>query len=240
MIILSAGLQKSGSGLIFNILNDIFFSLGKSNIRDLKKELECVIVDNYNCLLLDFQPFKIDKFVELHNKGLTFVVKTHAFPNNYLKELIDNNGIFKIIYIYRDPRDVILSAIDHCKKNINLAFSKCTSVQTTVPILDIWLKSYYEWEKMSKNCVFFIKYEKLICDFEESIAKILDFFNIPLDYVLINTLKNKYLQDNPKNLKGLHYNVGKTERFRQEMTKEEILFCNQYLKKHLTHMNYEI
>ena len=113
MIVLSAGMQKSGTAWFFNITNDMLIAAGFDDVRKIREQfgLQSILL-YHNCNIEDLAAKKMSRVIIPHNQGHTFVVKTHSGPSPSLLSLISEN-IIKAAYIYRDPRDVVLSVMDH-------------------------------------------------------------------------------------------------------------------------------
>ena len=55
MIVISAGVHKAGSGLYFNLTNDLLIAAGMQDVREVKKEHGLAdLLKNYNCNIGEF------------------------------------------------------------------------------------------------------------------------------------------------------------------------------------------
>lgn len=246
MIFISAGLQKSGSGLFFNLTNDMLIAGGGKDIRNIRQKyhLEAVI-KHYNCNLGSLSSDTLNDLLRIHKQENSFVVKTHSGPSTVVKTLM-NQGIVKVTCIYRDPRDVILSAVDHGEKlrkkgDADHIFATCTSVENTLPIVKKWLDNgIMKW--LVLDDVLTVKYENLIKKPVEELQRLGEFLCIDTEPIDFETLYSRYktekLDDFQKDY--LHFNVGSTERYRSVMPVNQLNMCSRYLSMYLRRMGYPV
>ncbi|MGK7935084.1 MAG: hypothetical protein AB4206_04675 [Xenococcaceae cyanobacterium] len=74
-------------------------------------------------------------------------------------------GLAKATFCYRDPRDIILSAIDHGERtrkglDSSNACKNMLTIKDSILIVKSWTSNWYKWKEFGK--VFFIKYEYLM------------------------------------------------------------------------------
>lgn len=146
MFVLSAGMPKSGSGYIYNPLNETLILAGKADARELKKKYELQShMRWYNNNIGALYPPVLFKLLEVSKKEGAFVVKTHAHSSIFHK-LFLKMGWLKTIYIYRDPRDVLVSAQDSGKRmaaagKTEHPFTKCIEFESCLNEVAKWIKS---------------------------------------------------------------------------------------------------
>jgi hypothetical protein len=244
MIVISAGLQKSGSGLYFNLTNDLLIAAGKQDIRLLRNKYNLESILKYaNCNVGEITTDKLLKLLALQLQGNSFVVKTHDRPTKPISMLLAVN-IVKATCIYRDPRDVLLSAMDHGKrireKGENHSFACCTSVETTIPFVVSWLEnSIVKWLHMKS--VLSVKYEDLIASPSAEMKRLADHMNLDATHINLLTLYDKYDKDklNESQVDYLHFNRGITNRFRTVLSKQEVALCNHHFVNYLPILGYK-
>jgi hypothetical protein len=245
MIVISAGMQKAGSGLYFNLTNDLLIAAGMQDVREIKEKhgLEDLL-KHYNCNISELVKNNLAPLLSIHESGNSFVVKTHNGPTKFLKKLI-KKGVVKVTCIYRDPRDVTLSAMDHGKKirdkGESHSFVHCTTTAETVPMVKSWLDtSIMEWLKLKD--LLCVEYEDLIENPIEELEKLCKFLGIDYSHIDLQSLYAKYSRDNlddsSKNF--LHFNVGKTGRYLTAMSKEDLNLCNRHFSKYLKKLDYPV
>jgi hypothetical protein len=145
MIVISAALPKSASTLMCNYQRD-FLLAGKrgsaqSEFQRANGGRFIEKVGFSKMLRLVFWNFRLG----------SFVFKTYCAADITLRVLI-RLGLAKATYCFRDPRDVVLSALDHAdrsRRGLDPAKALITlqNVQDTVPQISKFLRSYYSWKK---------------------------------------------------------------------------------------------
>jgi len=242
MIVISAGLQKSGSGLFFNFTNDLMMAAGCQDIRELKakNQLESIL-KHHNCNIGALNEENFKELIQLHLEGNSFVVKTHSAPSKYIDRLA-SDGIVKVTCIYRDPRDVVLSAMDHGQKirenNEGHTFASCHYLTDTVPQVKSWLDNIIKW--LDFDGVYFAKYENLVQNHVAELEKLCSFLNISAEIIDLRAMSREYSTEGLSDFKKdyLHFNVGHPQRFRSVLSEEEISYCNQYFSDYLIKLEY--
>jgi hypothetical protein len=241
MLIISAGMQKSGSAYVYNIINDLLINTGYEDARKIKNKHHLErLMKGYNNNIKGMQLWKLLKLLMISFKYGDFVVKTHSGPT-VLSNFFIKIGLIKIIYIYRDPRDVIVSAIDHGNKIIsngkNHSFAKIVKFEKAVEQVKVWINIYHKFKK-NKN-VLCIKYEDLSLKAEYTLGQICKHLSIKVSDKDMISIIMKYDKNNPKaDMYGLHFNQAKIKRFKEELLPEQILFLDKELGTTITSMGY--
>jgi hypothetical protein len=243
MIVISAGLQKSGSGLFFNLTNDMLQAAGKEDTRQIRNQFGLEkFIEHYNCNVGELAWEKLKPLVSLHFKGKCFAIKTHNPPTS-ISTWLTRLNILRPTFIYRDPRDVVLSALAHGKKIVakgeNHTFAVCTSFEKTIPMVRSWLDStVLPW--LQSKSVHAVKYENLIQEPLREMKRLAQFLDISIDDSKLADIYGKYdprsLDDFQKDY--LHFNKGKAGDFRNTMSPEELDMCNRQFGSHLEIMGY--
>ena len=243
MVIVSAGMQKSGSAYIYNIINDLNISIGHPDARVVKEQhgLENIMQwHNNNVGSLDKELLK--RLVDISKTAGPFVIKTHGGPTAYLDRL-NFFGKAKTIYIYRDPRDVIISAMDHGKKIIaageSHTFAGMVSFDDAFQHVKLWVEIWREYN--ARKRVLKIRYEDMMSNPKKEVERILKHLGITVSAETVEQILFKYDKNNKEaNMKGLHFNKGVTERYRDELTADQIKRFSNELGNELRLMGYSL
>ena len=133
----------------------------------------------------------------------------------------------KITCIYRDPRDVVLSAMGHGKKiiaeGLKHTFASCQTLEGTISQVKNWLKIFKPWLNIVSENILVVKYESLIANPLLELERLAEFLGIGFD---CNRLQSIYDRYNPDKLdedqkEYLHFNRGIVGRYKQLTKKEQ-------------------
>ncbi len=233
MLIVSGGLQKSGSALCFNIINDLLIENGYSDIRKIREEYELtdiIVADDCYLHQLNLDHFK--RLLPILNSGKTFTVKTHLFPANDFFDFIRDNKLefgIKFLYTYRDPRDVLVSAIEHHRRNPS-DFQNFDTMEKSLIAMEGFCQQTIKW--FNYEGVHTIQYEKFTNDLRYLIDEITK--NIELQKVNDEHIINKYdkkhqdkWDDETKSFKRLHFNKAEIGRYKEFFKESEIFLIEK-------------
>ncbi|MFT3892302.1 MAG: hypothetical protein QM730_11765 [Anaerolineales bacterium] len=112
MIVLSAGMPRSGSAWHYSIIHDLLATTGGVDAREVRVRyhLQNILTDTY-CNIGALTLRRLGKVVMPALMGKTFAIKAHTGPTR-ASRLFQRLGLLRIAYIYRDPRDAMLSAFE--------------------------------------------------------------------------------------------------------------------------------
>ncbi|MHC4427751.1 MAG: sulfotransferase domain-containing protein [Planctomycetota bacterium] len=254
MIVVSAGMPKSGTGWYYNLTNDLLVAAGHQDARQVRDEYQLhPILRAANCNVRQLRRSKLERLDAVSREGKTFVVKTHRRPSRALKELVAE-GRFKATYIYRDIRDVIVSALDrgeamrtqgalkgrHFFIGPYRSFAKLKNVR--------WAVAWARWRVMPSfraykrwDGVMFARYEDLLTDALGELKRLAAHLEIDLPEARLQEIVDKYRRDrfkgNPKG-KGLHLHKGVAGRFQTALSAEQQEYAMKRLAPALREMGY--
>jgi len=181
MIIWLASYPKSGNTWVRVFLNSLFYTdNNESDINNLsigqfpnRKHFKDITenMDDIN----EFSKHCVNAQSKLNLSNETIFLKTHhAFWENGNYKFTDTQTTLGVIYIVRDPRNVITSLKNHFKfDNYNDALkfllddrkvigTRNSEKEVDLPhIISSWKNHFNSWKKMNKNYLL-IKYENLI------------------------------------------------------------------------------
>ena len=243
MIIVSAGMQKSGSAYFYNILNDLLIASNYQDARLIKEKYKLDdVMQWHNNNVGDLDNKLLYRLLKISYREKRFAIKTHSGPTKLLKRLLYFKQA-KTIYIYRDPRDVLLSVFDHGKKIISLGQNHTFAQMME---FDIAFKNVKNWTKIWKNysemnSVLSIKYEDLLAQPVEIIHKVSSYLNLKVSDQKIQEILLKFDKNNENAvMTGLHFNKGIAKRYETELTEEQKQKFKSELGETILAMGYEI
>lgn len=243
MIILSVGMPRAGSGWYYNLTNDLAIASGFQNPREIRKDyhLEGTLTEvNCNIGVLSLKRLTAVMIPSLAGKN--FVIKAHAKPTQAARFLI-KSGAITPAYIFRDPRDAMLSAMENGerarKSGRSNAFSQLDNFETALDFMKKYVQIAEAWLKC--RAVIHTRYEDLLLNYDREVNRLVEFFGFTIEDTVKQTILEKYRPESVQhNQKGLHYQHGKIGRFRQKMTADQQQILNQTFSNFLNQCGYPV
>src|SRR5215216_2649230 len=169
MIILSVGMPRAGSGWHYNLVHDLMKTTGGADAREIREKYRLQsILTEMNCNIGVLSAWRLGMVAIPALMGNTFVIKAHAGPSS-ASRLLQRLGLLRITYIYRDPRDAMLSAYDYgqraLKKGRPNAFSHLTDFYNSVEFIMDYVHIWQKW--MEARNVLIARYEDLLTNYDQ-------------------------------------------------------------------------
>jgi len=203
MIIWIASYPKSGNTWIRSLLASYLYTdNGIFSFDLLRKISQFPSRPHFETFLNDFTDIKkisnywiaAQEKIRLFNNETVFL-KTHSalctFENN---PFTNKNNTKAVIYVVRDPRNLITSFAHHYSKNIDEAFDFIKDKRQMLlkndygagdfgiaTVLGNWSEHYRSWKNIKFAPILIIKYEDLINNTKKTFNTILDFLSSFMD-----------------------------------------------------------
>ena len=206
MIIWIASYPKSGNTWVRSLLSTYLYSDdGSFNFNLLKKIQQFPDKNYFKYFIKDFSDIKkvsdywiaAQDRINLFNENKTTFFKTHSALCAFDKNLFTNkNNTQAVIYVVRDPRNVITSISNHFSLDLEESYKFITNRNKIISgndfsmstVLGSWSDHYTSWSKIKFSPILVVKYENLISDTKNTLIKILNFLS-KLNDVEINEKK---------------------------------------------------
>jgi hypothetical protein len=251
MFVWLASYPKSGNTLVRSLLASYFFSKdGICNFDLIKNIKQFPNIVLFERLGVDIKNEKevIKNYIKvqesINQKNIIQFLKTHSYLFNIEGNDFTNiNNSLGVIYIVRDPRNVVTSyanfldispmqATNHLIETSQHGGdqnSKDVATRTKI-YTGTWNGNFNSWKSFGSHGKYLlIKYEDLIADKEESLRKILKFIhklkNIKFEVNEVK-LKNAIESTNFKTLQNMEKEKGFNESPTNKNTGEKIAFFN--------------
>ncbi|HCB01066.1 MAG TPA: hypothetical protein DEP19_01675 [Anaerolineae bacterium] len=242
MIVLSVGMPRAGSGWHYNLINDLMMSSGAADARVIREKykLQNILTEvNCNISVLSLRRMAMVSIPAL--LGNTFVIKAHSSPTT-ASRFLSSLGLLRVTYIYRDPRDAMLSAYDYGQRALAKgrpnAFSHLLEFDDCVNFM---MEYVYIWEKwMKEKNVLIARYEDLLTNYDEEFNRLVQFLNLDRTSLQVKERGEKYRPGAGDKQQGLHFFKGKIGRFRESYTTEQQKIMAEKLANYLPKMGYEV
>jgi len=243
MIILSVGMPRAGSGWYYNLTHDLVTAAGGKDARQIRKQYHLQgILTEVNCNIGVLSPRRLIAAQIPSLLGNTFVIKAHAAPTS-LALMFINRGWMRVTYIYRDPRDAMLSAWENGQRAVERgapnAFSHLTDFQTALEFMRQYVQISEAWLRATK--VLHARYEDLLTDYDAEVNRLAAFLPADRQNKAVQVMIEKYRPEQARSdQKGIHFSKGKIGRFRQKFTAEQLQQLAETFGDFLQKQGYDI
>lgn len=260
---LICGAPRSGSTLLYNsICSSNIFNIGLTENHFIPNILKLLKKQIFRNQKENFMHFKnndetIKFFKEIINRYLEGLYDRYQINNLCLKSILfssESDFISKVlpsaylIFIVRDPKDIISSMLNVSKKQIKMGVKP--NYPRDMNALCDFINKHYEFILKSTNSevsskILLIKYEDLVLDTLQTLNFIMN--NLELNYMFKNDeelwsrspsfsdpKKNPYHSD----LWNKKPSSDKIGSYKNELTKNEIKFINQSCEKLIHNFKY--
>ena len=241
MIVLSVGMPRAGSGWHYNLIHDLMKTTGCADAHDIREKYRLQkILTEVNCNIGVLSTRRLAMVTIPALLGNTFVIKAHAGPSS-ASRLLASMGILRITYIYRDPRDAMLSAFDYGQRALAKgrpnAFSHLSSFEKSV---DFMMEYVHIWERwMDEKNVLIARYEDLLTNYDVESAKLVNHLKLDANKPEVRAVIEQYRPGANDGQQGLHFYKGKIGRFRDAYTSDQQMVLLEKLSPYLDRMGYE-
>ncbi len=242
MIVLSVGMPRAGSGWHYNLINDLMKTTGCADARDIRERYRLQkILTEVNCNIGVLSARRLALVTLPTLAGNTFVIKAHAGPSSgsrFLQAL----GLLHVTYIYRDPRDAMLSAFQYGQRALEKgrpnAFSFLTDFQKSLDFMSEYVRIWQAWSN-EKN-VLVARYEDLLTDYDARASRLLGFLKLDETRPEVRAVTEQYRPGQAEGQQGLHFYKGRVGRFRESYSAAEQAILTEKFGPALQKMGYEI
>lgn len=242
MIVLSAGMPRAGSGWHYNLVHDLMKAAGAADSREIRARYGLQhILTEVNCNIGVLSARRLARVTPPALMGNTFVIKAHAGPTS-ASRLLQRLGLLRITYIYRDPRDAMLSAYDYGQRALERgrpnAFSHLTDFQKSVDFIMDYVRIWEKW--MKERDVLIARYEDLLTNYDQEAPRLIGFLNLNGSRAKVQNVIDGYRPGTVEGQQGLHFYKGRIGRFRESYSVEEQAVLKEKLGPYLERMGYPV
>jgi hypothetical protein len=252
MIILSVGMPRAGSGWYYNLTNDLIVKTGNQDAHLIRQKFHLQgILTEVNCNIGALTPRRLLLVLIPSMLGNTFVIKAHAAPTSLARWLIRRNQL-RAAYIYRDPRDAMLSAYEYGQRGLARgqvnAFSHLVDFNAALNFMMEYVHISEAWLDMP--AVLSTRYENMLDQYDIEADRLVKFFKLDapgksrlsnpsqLKSILQEVIDQYQPEEATSDQKGLHFSKGKVGRFREKWTPEQQAILAERFGHYLQRMNY--
>ncbi|MCX8062012.1 MAG: sulfotransferase domain-containing protein [Anaerolineales bacterium] len=236
MLILSVGMPRAASGWHYNLMHDLIVAAGGKDARQIRSQYHLKsILTEVNCNIGALTPRRLALSLLPSLFGHTYVFKAHAAPTSLARWLL-RKGWIKAAYIYRDPRDALLSAYENGKRarekgNYN-AFAELIDFEHALDFMRQYVAISEQWLAIAQ--VLATRYEDLLCNYNLEALRLARFLGLDVSLPQIQAVIQRYQpQRAQEEQKGLHFRQGKIGRHRQAFSETELEILDRTFHSYL-------
>jgi len=248
MIIWIASYPKSGNTWVRSLLSAYLYSEdGNFNFNLLKKILKFPSKKYLEYFIKDFSNIKkvseywitAQERINLQNENKSIFLKTHSALCTLEKNPFTNKkNTQAVIYIVRDPRNVITSVGNHFSMNIDESYNFMIDSNRILTadkwgsnnfgisdVLGSWGDHYKSWKNIKFAPILIVKYENLMNDTKKSLIEIINFLQKFSNIKIDNKKISKTVEScNFENLRNMEKNEGFNEAAYSEKLNKKVNF----------------
>ncbi len=242
MIILSVGMPRAGSGWHYNLIHDLMKTTGCADARVIREQYRLQgILTEVNCNIGVLSLRRLGMVMLPALAGKTFVIKAHAGPTAWSR-LLSTMGLLRITYIFRDPRDAMLSAYEYGQRALTKgrpnAFSHLSDFEKSVDFMGDYVRIWEKWQ--AEKGVLIARYEDLLQEYDAESARLVEFLQLDGSRPEVQDVIDEYRPGKAEGQQGLHFYKGKIGRFRETYSEDEQEILVERFGDYLRKMEYKV
>lgn len=243
MLLVSVGMPRAGSGWHYNLIHDLLLAGGHQDARLIRQRYRLQrFLTEVNCNIGSLTARRLLPVLAPSLLGNTYAIKAHAGPTPTWSAL-NRLGLARTTYIYRDPRDAMLSAYEHGQRarrsGHQNAFAKLESFEDALAFMQQYLDIWQAW--MDQPQVLSCRYEDLLTDYDRQARQLLEFLQLPAQSQAVQQVVQRYRPEQSRQAeqRGLHFRQGKIGRFERNFSTEQQQAANLAFAPFLEKMGYQ-
>jgi len=236
--VVSAGMQKSGSTLLHEYCKALVCRQhGDAGQRAFEGWVQTGPVGGSGSFPWNLWVNHVPALCALAAQHGPFALKTHA-PYPHVAAAVANEAI-RTVFIHRDPRDAVLSALDHGARSRaagDWPYAECVDVASTLPLVRKWCADAVTW--LGPPGVLCFRYEDLLADTQAEVSRLAAFLGVPDTGKAAAAV---IAQERADRQPGRNqFNKGAVCRWPQEMTVAQRDECERVLAPWIRAMGYQL
>jgi hypothetical protein len=235
-------MPRAGSGWHYNLIHDLMKTTGCADAREVREQYRLQgILTEVNCNIGVLSLRRLAMVTVPALAGKTFVIKAHARPTTWSR-LLSTIGLLRITYIYRDPRDAMLSAYEYGQRALAKghpnAFSHLSDFEKSLVFMEEYVHIWKKWQ--AEKGVLIARYEDLLQEYDAESARLVEFLGLEGSSPEVRKVIEEYRPGKAEGQQGLHFYKGKIGRFRESYSAEQQAVLAEQFGPHLRKMEYKV
>jgi hypothetical protein len=242
-LIVSIGMPRAGSGWHYNLIHDLVLAGGGRDARLVRRRfLLQPVLTEVNCNIGAFTPQRLLPVMVPVLLGNSFVIKAHAGPSSLALKLVRSRRMLPT-YIYRDPRDALLSAFEYGLRKRDAgrsgAFANLNSLEEAIVFMADYVRISEFW--LACEQALHTRYEDLLLDYWEEADRLVAFLAVDPNSEAVKNVIDRYQPHKGRNDQvGIHFVKGQIGRYRETLSEAQQHLCIQAFGPYLEKMGYPV
>jgi hypothetical protein len=216
-------MPRAGSGWHYNLIRDLMRTTGCAEAADIRSRFHLEdILTEVNCNIGVLSARRLARVTVPALLGNTFVIKAHSRPT-MASRVLRAASLLRITYIYRDPRDAMLSAMNYGQRALTKGRPNAFSgVSEFSDALEFMLKYVRVWQAWAgEKAVLVSRYEDLLGDYDGECQRLCQHLGLDLDGPAVKSAIESNRPDRAEGKQGTHFFKGRIGRYREAFTPEQ-------------------
>jgi hypothetical protein len=242
MIFLSVGMPRAGSGWHYNLIHDLMKTSGCVEATEIRARFHLgSVLTEVNCNIGVLSARRLGLVTIPALLGYSFVIKAHSRPTSPFR-ILRSLGLIRATYIYRDPRDAMLSAMNYGERALRNgrpnAFSHLTDFDAATDFMEQYVQVWAAW--MKEKGVLIARYEDLLEDYDSEARRLAAFLGLDVGQAGVQDVIHRLRPVQAEGRQGTHFYKGRIGRFREAFSLEQQEILAARFAPSLKRMNYPI
>ena len=233
-------MPRAGSGWHYNLIHDLMRTQGYAEAAEIRHRfrLEKVLTEvNCNIGVLSARRLALVSVPAL--LGNSFVIKAHSRPTAPFR-MLRSLGLIRATYIYHDPRDAMLSAMNFGeradRKGRPNAFSPVADFASAADFMEVYVRVWEAW--MNEKGILLSRYEDLLQDYDAEARRLAEHLGLEAYDAAVQQAINRLRPDRAEGRQGAHFFRGGIGRFREVFSPDQQALLAMRFGPYLVRMGY--
>lgn len=227
-VILSVGMPRAGSGWFYNLTKELVISSGGVDACQIRKRYHLQpLLTEVNCNLGSLTSYRLVPVCAPALFHSPYVLKVHGGRKPLADVLIRWNWI-KPAFIFRDPRDALLSAYEYGermrRRSLTNAFTPLTDLEKAIDFMSFYVRAAEGWLAL-EGC-FSVRYEDLLQNYQEETERLCRHLEIDHNDPEIRDVIDRFRPETgAEDREGMHFVKGKIGRHQDRFSESHHQIC---------------
>jgi hypothetical protein len=241
MLIVSVSAPRAGSSWYYQMITALLLAAGQQDAEALREKHRWLFPGaSKNMNVGTLYGAKLLRLVALSQIFGSFAVKTHAKPTRFLR-ILSQAKLAKSIFIYREPRDRLVSIMNIAKKQREMgmadrSFAHISGFEDALKEVSTSYKHYSMWQQNPETML--IRFEDLVQQRQIEMQRTAEFLGLKLSSEQVAAALAGY--DAAMDKERSHFVSGKIGNYKEVLNQAQIQQANSVLAEDIVKLGYSI